>query len=71
MDREVFIELRNDFLKYVELGSERMQKNEVRARASLDAADSYAIEIHKFDGNPGGLDQCFGRFGADRRASTM
>jgi len=60
MDREVLLELGNDFLEYVELGSERMQENEVRARPSLDAADSYAIEIHIFDGNPGGPDQCFG-----------
>ena len=60
MDREVLLELGNDFLEYVELGSERMQENEVRARPSLDAADSYAIEIHIFDGNPGGPGQCFG-----------
>ena len=60
MDREVPLELGNDFLEYVELGSERMQENEVRARPSLDAADSYAIEIHIFDWTPGGPDQCFG-----------
>src|SRR5262245_17394071 len=60
MDREVLLELGNDFLEYVELGSERMQEKEVWAHPSPDAADSYAAEIHIFDGNPGGPDQCCG-----------
>src|SRR5262245_43016886 len=60
MDRETLLELRNDFLEYVELGSERMQENEVRAHPSSDAADSHAVEIHILDRNPGGPDQCFG-----------
>jgi hypothetical protein len=60
MDREVFRELRNDFLEHVELGSERMQENEVRTHPGLDATDSYATEVYIFDGNPGGPDQCFG-----------
>jgi hypothetical protein len=57
MDREVFRELRNDFLEHVELGSERMQENEVRTHPGLDATDSYATEVYIFDGNPGGPDQ--------------
>src|SRR5262249_17055614 len=60
MDREMLLELRNDFLEYVELGSERMQENEVRADPSSDAADSHAAEIHILHRNPGGPDQCFG-----------
>jgi hypothetical protein len=60
VDRKLLLELRNDFLEHVELGSERMQENEVRAHPSLNAADSYATEIHIFAGNPGSPDQSFG-----------
>src|SRR5262245_2015689 len=60
MDREMLLELRNDFLEYVELGSERMQENEVRADPGSDAADSHAAEIHILHRNAGGPDQCFG-----------
>src|SRR5262249_23647880 len=59
MDREVLLEPRNDFLEHVELSSERMQEDEVRAHPGLDAADSYAAEIRIVDGNSGGPEQYF------------
>ena len=71
MDREVLLELRNDFLEHVELSSERMQEDEVRAHPGLDAADSYAAEIRIVDGNSGAQSNISGRFGAGRKASTM
>src|SRR5262249_18867566 len=37
MDGEVLFESRNDFLEYVELGSESVQEHEVRAHPGLDA----------------------------------
>src|SRR5262245_66282702 len=46
MDRETLLELRNDFLEYVERGSERLQEYEVRSQLSCDAADCNAYEVH-------------------------
>ena len=56
----MLFESRNDFLEHVELGSESVQENEVRAHPGLDAADSYAAEIQIVDGNPEGPDQYVG-----------